>query len=104
MSTGEELKAQGQQLALDAAEPWPDRARTAIIRLARTGGAFTSEHVIDEVGLPSGEVGTNKNNAVGAAMTAAAKAQIIVRIGYTNSKRASSHGAVIAKWVGIEGQ
>ena len=97
---GEELKKQGQQLALDAAEPWSDRAKDAIRCLALLRVPFTSEDVVSVVGLPSGEVGTNQNNAVGAVMTAAAKAGTIRRVGYTKSKRASSHGAVIAEWEG----
>ena len=98
--SGEDLKAQGQQLALDAKPEWKDEAREAIKCLAVLSVPFTSEDVIAKVGLPSGEVGTNTNNAVGAVMTAAAKAGIIRRVGYTNSKRPSSHGAVIAQWKG----
>lgn len=93
-------KEQGQQLALDAAVPWKDQARHTIIWLASLHELFTSEDVVNKVGLPDGEVGTNKNNAVGAAMTGAAKAGIIRRVGYVQSQRPSSHGAVIAQWEG----
>lgn len=97
---GLRLKAEGQQLALDAAVPWKDQAREAIERLADSDFEFTSEHVIDIVGLPREDVGTNRNNAVGAAMTAAARAGLIFKVGYTTCKRPSSHGRVVTKWKG----
>jgi hypothetical protein len=96
------LKDQGQGLALDAADDdWTTAARRAIKWLAAQGKPFTSEDVTARTGLPSGATGTNRNNAVGALMTSAAKAGLIAKTGTrVPSQRPSSHGAEIAQWVG----
>jgi hypothetical protein len=100
--SGQDLKAAGQALALDAAdEDWTAAARRAIKWLAAQGRPFTSEDVTARTGLPSGAPGTNRNNAVGALMTSAAKAGLIAKTGErVPSQRPTSHGAEIAQWVG----
>lgn len=95
-----ELKEHGMQLALDAQPVWAEDALEAIKQLAKRGTEFTSEDVLAITGLPSGEVGMNKNNASGAIMNKAARAGIIRKVGYTTSKRKESHGSVHAVWIG----
>lgn len=97
------LKAEGQALALEGADDdWTAAARRAIKWLAAQGKPFTSEDVTARTGLPSGATGTNRNNAVGALMSSAAKAGLIAKTGErVPSQRASSHGAEIAQWVGV---
>lgn len=92
----------GQEQALTGADDdWTAAARRAIKWLAAQGRPFTSEDVTARTGLPSGATGTNRNNAVGALMTSAAKAGLIAKTDTrVPSQRPSSHGAEIAQWVG----
>jgi hypothetical protein len=67
--------------------------------LAVTGRSFTSEDVIDVVGLPRTDGTMNANNAVGAMMNAMARRKVIVKTSMRRqSARASSHGREIAVW------
>ena len=50
-----------------------------------------------EPGTP--DTGPNRNNAVGAAFSGAARRGIITRIGYRPSTRVLAHGRVVAVWV-----
>jgi hypothetical protein len=99
-SHGETLKNEGIAKALSKASvsDWQDNVKLWAWRL-NAGDLFTSEDVTEEFGLPTGEVKTNKNNAVGAIMNAIAKKGIIRNTGnYVKSSRPSSHSAVIAVW------
>ncbi len=69
MTTGAELRDEGMQLAADAVPTWYERAWRALVLLARAGVEFTSEDIVDIVGLPHGQAGANTNNAVGATST-----------------------------------
>jgi hypothetical protein len=95
-------KGRGQENAISASDPrWLSDAKQAILTLAAFGRPFTSEDVTERVGLPRGVTGTNKNNAVGAIMSAAARRNIIRKTGrHVLSKRASSHGAELIEWIG----
>jgi hypothetical protein len=97
---GEQLKALGMHMAANAVPTWLDQAHAAVRYLAATGCWFTSEDVTQIVGLPRGDVGQHRNNAVGAVMSAEARAGTIVRVGYEKSKRPVSHAAVLSRWVG----
>lgn len=97
---GELAKAIGQGQAMDKASLWAGEAFRAIALLAGTGTPFTSEDVIAEVGLPSGAVQTNGNNAVGAIMSAAAREGIIRPVARVKTQRATSHAHSIIQWVG----
>lgn len=102
---GLELKRTGMARALkpDLLAEWKQNFRDAVHVLAREGYPFTSEDVIERVGLPSGDVGTNANNAVGAMMNGLARKGVIRKTGERRlSKRPSSHGAEIAVWVGLQ--
>lgn len=98
------LKTKGQDQALgsERAWPWKDHAMGALYDLASTGKTFTADDLVARVGLPDANaVGMNKNNAVGAIFSAAAKAGWIVPTGnYRKSVRRSNHSAVLAIWTG----
>lgn len=93
-------KELGMQLALDAQPDWAEQAFEVIKQLAKRGIEFTSEDVLALTGLPSGDVGMNKNNASGAIMNKAARVGIIHKVGYATAKRKESHGSVQAVWIG----
>lgn len=100
---GNDLKRGGQALAIapNVLEDWKRRFKTSLARWADTGSTFTSEDVIAVVGLPCGDIAMNANNAVGAMMTAAAKAGLIRKTGNRQqARRASSHGAELTEWIG----
>jgi hypothetical protein len=91
----------GQRRALLTYEDWQTEFRREVLLLAATREPFTSEDALAVVGLPSGEIATNANNAVGAMMTAMAKEGQIVKTGQrAPSKRPSSHGAELTVWMG----
>lgn len=97
-TTSAQNRAVGETKALNAADQeWKTRARNAINYLAHLG-TFTSEDVIARAGLPRGETATNANNAVGALISAEARAGRIRKVGYTQSARPTSHGATITIW------
>ena len=98
---GRRGKEEGMALALDAAAEWREAAYTAILGLARTRRTFTSEDVVAQVGLPRGEIGTNRNNAVGAVMNAAAKRGWIIKTGrHVQVKRKQLHAREVIEWIG----
>jgi hypothetical protein len=97
---GEQRKQQGMDMAAEAVPTWLDMAHAAVRHLAATGSHFTSEDVTALVGLPRGTVGQHRNNAVGAVMSAEARAGTIQRQGYQRSRRPVSHAAVLSVWVG----
>lgn len=104
LDAGADAKAAGQELAAgsDRAFAWRTRALDAVRDLASTGLPFTADDVIAAVGLP--DVGPNRNNAVGATFTAAARRGWIVKTGhYRQSRRVLAHARMIAVWVGAEG-
>jgi hypothetical protein len=99
-SHGETLKNEGMEKALnkESVSDWQDAVKLWAWRM-NAGHLFTSEDVTEKFGLPTGEVKTNKNNAVGAIMNAIAKKGVIRNTGnYVKSSRPSSHSAVIAVW------
>lgn len=101
LAGGQALAERGMTRALDAAEEWRTDAYAAIDYLAQTGRRFTSEDVVELVGLPNPDAtDTNQNNAVGAIMNAAARRHMIHRVGWGSSRRKSSHAAALALWEG----
>lgn len=101
--TGENLKDSGQDQALTAQELWRNEAELAAVALARSREAFTSEDIISLVGLPTGEPGTNRNNAVGALMTALCRQGMIQKTGRrVKARRVSSHAAELTEWIGAQ--
>jgi hypothetical protein len=99
---GDNRKREGMDRAAKAEPTWTDLARAAVRHLAAKGCEFTSEDVTALVGLPRGGVGLHRNNAVGAIMSAEARAGVIERVRYDTSKRAISHSHVSTVWVGTQ--
>lgn len=101
MSTGEELKQEGIELARTAHKEWQERFRAEVRVAAKSGVPFTSEDIIEIVGLPSGDTGTNKNNCVGASMAGISQSGLITKTGVrVKSKRASMHASESNQWIG----
>ena len=88
----------GKSAALAAKSDWHRQAVTWATSQPR-GHALTSEDLTAAIGLPSGGIGQHENNAVGAVMSALARAGILVHQGYVKSQRRVSHGAVLSLWV-----
>lgn len=97
---GERVKARGLAQAGGAVRAWPWRvhAMEALRDLAALGEPFTADDVVGKVGLP--DSGTNRNNAVGALFSAAAREGLIVRVGFRNTKRVAGHARVVSIWAG----
>lgn len=74
---------------------WTERAARW---LALRREPFTSEDVVLAIGLPAGEVGTHKNNAVGALMRAWSRTGRIAFESYARARRVESHGARLTVW------
>ena len=101
------LKEEGMEKARTAADvqTWKQRFTDAVLTLVarRPGLAFTSEEIIDMVGLPREDSGMNANNAVGAMMNALAKRGFIRKTTMRRKcRRASSHGREVAVWMAAE--
>jgi len=98
------LKDEGMSKALakEGLDGWKDEFYKAAQYLCDCGDSFTSEDVLDLVGLPSGTIKSNANNAVGAMMNGMARKGVIRKTGERRlSKRPSSHGAELTVWVGV---
>ncbi len=102
---GEKLKDEGQQRALFAqdVDGWKQSFWDELIKWAVSGERFTSEDITEVVGLPRKEIGKDRNNAVGAMMSGAAKKGVIVKDGRRSAKRPSQHAAELTVWKGIPG-
>ena len=98
---GDTLKADGMDMARVAAAEWWQQAWTAVETLASSGVPFGSEDVIRLVGLPRVTRAQNRNNALGALMSQAARAGIIRKCGYMNARRPSSHSNLRILWEGV---
>jgi hypothetical protein len=94
LELGLSLKAKGQARAIRGADDWHE---TALKWLSGAYGDFCADDLIEDIGLPNA-VATNRNNAVGAAFTSARRLGLIRRVGWIQSRRAESHGRVIALW------
>jgi hypothetical protein len=100
---GLQLKERGQTQAEAAADvqAWRESFVAAVVKLLRynPGAQFTSEDVLERVGLPRPDATSNANNAVGAMMSGLARRGMIRKTSKRQpSTRASSHGREIAVW------
>jgi hypothetical protein len=102
MPTGDALKQEGMTRALDAAAQWRARAWLAMHELAADGEPFTSEDLVELVGLPRRVEGANTNNAVGAIFSAASRRRLIERVGIRNARRPALHAAALTVWKGTK--
>lgn len=96
MTTSDTLKLQGMQLALDAKPDWSALADEWFNSLP-LGADFTSEDLVQAVGLPAtAEYPLNRNNAVGAKMRSwAGRSE---EVGYRKTVRITSHSRRIVLW------
>ena len=90
----------GMKVAEFASHPW---VKTAIDRAigdrAKSGVAFTSDDIRDEV-----ELLASSSGLLGARINSAARRGLIRKTGhYVQSRRASRHGGVVAEWIGTDG-
>ncbi len=76
--------------------PWKLAAERALADLAASGREWTSDDLLERVGLPI----ASSRNTVGAVIQAAVKRGDIEPVGYTQSTRPSAHGRVIRVWRG----
>ncbi|MGZ6360912.1 MAG: hypothetical protein ACXWP0_04425, partial [Ktedonobacterales bacterium] len=81
---GQRLAQIGTEQALyaTAALPWVERAERW---LTLRSEPFTSEHLVEAIGLPH-EVATNANNCVGGLIRAWAQRRRIERVGYVTAR------------------
>jgi hypothetical protein len=102
MAEGLAKKQEGIQKAIDHAyEAWKDNFREHVAAWADKQVPFTSEHIIEEIGLPTGRIGLHKNNGVGAMMNGQARKGVIRKTGrHVTSRRPGSHGAELTEWIG----
>lgn len=77
---------------------WTLRAEKAVQHLLSQGRTFTSDDVIEAVGLPRLESAPNRNNAVGALFQSLAKRGVIKKVGYAKTRRAIGHARVVTVW------
>lgn len=97
-ASGEQLKLDGMTIAAEAVPDWTATARGVIIDLP-PGARIDSEYLTARCGMPRGDVsGANRNNAVGAMFSWAARAGLLHRVGDRNATRAVVHAARIGVW------
>jgi hypothetical protein len=87
--------------ALDAKKEWTERATGALLALAESGRQFTSDDLVEIVGLPAGATRTAANNAIGALFARYSRKHVIQTCGVKATGRTSSHGRSIRIWVGV---
>jgi hypothetical protein len=100
LALGLERKQDGMDRALIAAfvQSWKNDFRS-VVEGFLPGRRFTSEDVLAIVGLPSGGVAKDANNAVGAMVNGLARRGIIRKTSTrVQSRRSSSHGAELIVW------
>lgn len=84
----------------DAIQQWKQDFTNCVTAMADAGLRFTSEDVIEKIGLPH-EAKTNANNSVGAMMNALAKKGVIRKTTERRlSQRPTSHARELAVWAG----
>jgi hypothetical protein len=101
LAEGMLAKELGQAIAEDAGrvQVWRDDAMAGLWWLACRRDEFTADDLVRMVGLP--DTGTNKNNAVGAVFSGAARRGWIEPTGtYRKSRRVLSHARRITVWRG----
>lgn len=92
-----ERNSEAMQGALNMANDWVDLANKWFTALP-VGYSFTSEDLTDAVGLPAGESGMNRNNAVGAFVRSLSSRNYVKRIDVRSSRKKSSNGAALIVW------
>ena len=85
---------------MDHLAEWKLEFRQVAHRLALSGRPFTSEDIVDVVGLPSGEHEQNKNNAVGTMMMTLHREKAIKKTGKKARQRSRVSHSTTTVWVG----
>ena len=99
---GAALKAEGMARAVrHIGTDYPDRFEKAVQELAKLGQPFTADAVTELVGFPRAGHGTNRNNAVGALMSACARKGWIRPHGFRSAERSRSHARTLRQWIGV---
>lgn len=81
---------------------WNDQARLVLKRLAVGGGVFSADDLTAIVGPPDEDrAPNNRNNAIGAIFSEAARAGLIEVVGHTKSTTKTRKGGLIRVWRGI---
>jgi hypothetical protein len=94
--TGKQLRDIGAaQVSENTCEEWVQTCDGIIMAMAASGVDFTAEDVRGMAGDPP-----HHPNAMGARFLAASKRNIIVRIGFSNSKRRERHASMLAVYKG----
>jgi hypothetical protein len=93
---GEVLANEGSRLALITKSLWSFDADVWLSDLPN-GERFTSEDLIDGIGLPDSS-NPNSNNAVGAKIRTWSHNRMVERVGFEKTRRVSSHARMIALW------
>jgi hypothetical protein len=96
MNTGEKLAINGGMAALLAKVDWSKKADEWFDSL-ETGTRFTSENLIEAIGLPDSRY-PNSNNAVGAKIRTWSHRRAIDRVGFMKADRTVSHARTIFLW------
>lgn len=99
---GAALKAEGMARAVaHIGSDYPERFEAAVKALAKTGQPFTADDVTDLIGFPREGHKTNRNNAVGAMMSACSRKGWIRPTGRRRQAgRSLSHARELKEWVG----
>lgn len=99
MSTAETRTGTASLTITQGSESWSEAFDKAVDHLKQ--GRFTSEDVVDMVGLPSGDKGQHRNNAVGAKMRGLHSRKVIRKTGRrVRTTRKTSHSTEITEWTG----
>ena len=93
---GETLASEGSRLALITKSLWSFDADVWFGNLA-SGERFTSEDLIDAIGLPD-KSNPNSNNAVGAKIRTWSYGGTVERVGFEKTRRVSSHARMVTIW------
>ena len=82
---------------------WLDRARVEALALARSGAKFTSDDLIDRVGVPDdGHSANGRNSAIGSVFRELSKQGWIETTGSKRSSQPHRKGGRVQVWVGTE--
>lgn len=98
---GRERKRAGQNKAVDhLSVAYRYDFKRALDHFILWQQTFTIDDIVAVIGLPS--EGKNRNNALGALISMAAKEGLIRKAGFTTSRRPESHNRIIHQWMGVK--
>lgn len=99
LELGQVLKEDGMRRAAESSDPWwRSCAMQAVEAEAATGRVFQSYDLVLRYGLPEPPSGPN---AWGSLLGSAAKAGLIVAVGYAPSSRPTTAKSAVRTWRGV---